>query len=87
MAMVYKTLEKLFHADASSDRMEANLIEARRRLEDLSTFRTGIDIGTGELFLASPRELSLLLDATLRMERKVSQPVSYTHLKRRAKER
>lgn len=73
MAMVYKTLEKLFHADASSDRMEANLIEARRRLEDLSTFRTGIDIGTGELFLASPRELSLLLDATLRMERKVSQ--------------
>ncbi len=71
--VAYRTLDKLFHSDPSSERRLANEREARRRLEDLSTFRTGIDIGVGELFLASPRELSLLLDSTLRAEREVSQ--------------
>ncbi|MEG0376357.1 MAG: Fic family protein, partial [Raoultibacter sp.] len=71
--MMYKTLDKLFHADSSPDRKSANELEARRRLEDFSAFRTGVDIGTGELFLSSPRELSQLLDAALRSERKVVQ--------------
>ncbi|HIY84359.1 Fic family protein [Rubneribacter sp.] len=71
--MAYKRLDKLFYEDSSSDRESANRREAHARLTAPSTFRTGIDVGTGELFLAVPRELSMATEQVLRAERKVSQ--------------
>ena len=70
--MAYKRMDKLFYEDASSDRKGENEREAHRRLAAPSSFRTGIDVGTGELFLAVPRELSLVTEQVLRAERKVS---------------
>lgn len=70
--MVYKRLDKLFYEDTTSDRQSANEREASLRLMAPSSFRTGIDIETGELFLAVPRELSLVTEQVLRAERKVS---------------
>ena len=71
--MAYLSLQKLFHMDATSDR-KANAEErAKARLEAESTFRTGIQTPTGELFLAVPRELSVLNERILRRERTVSQ--------------
>lgn len=69
----YQPLEKLFYSDTSSDREKRVRAEAERRLDNPSTFRTGIETSTGELFLATPRELSLLNEKMLRVERKVSQ--------------
>ncbi|MEA5020480.1 MAG: Fic family protein [Gordonibacter sp.] len=69
--MVYKRMDKLFYEDASSDRKGENEKEAFRRLAAPSSFRTGIDVGTGELFLAVPRELSLVTEQVLRAERAV----------------
>jgi Fic family protein len=68
----YHTLEKLFHADRSADRQNNIFLEAQRRLTDETTFRTDIKIKTGEVFLAMPRELTLLNEKMLRVERKVS---------------
>jgi Fic family protein len=68
----YQTLAKLYYKDASNNR-DANLAaEAARRLDDQSTFRTGIFTSSGEIFLAIPRELTVLHEAILRAERKVS---------------
>lgn len=69
----YQTLEKRFYSDTTPQRKESTEAEAERRLVDHSTFRTGIAIGTGEVFLATPRELSALNETMLRVERKVSQ--------------
>ena len=68
----YQPLAKLFYQDASSSRYSANEQEARRRLEDPSTFRTGIMLEHGELFLAIPRELTIQHELMLRAERRVS---------------
>lgn len=70
--MPYDYLTKLFHKDASSDRYRANEEKARERLLAESTFRTGIVFDGGELFLATPRELSVVFERVLRRERKVS---------------
>lgn len=70
--MAYATLEKLFYADSSSDRYKKHELLLKQRLESESTFRTGIHLDTGELFLAVPRELSLMNEQVLRRERKVS---------------
>lgn len=70
--MAYATLEKLFYADGSSDRYQNHELLLQQRLESESTFRTGIHLDTGELFLAVPRELSLMNEQVLRRERKVS---------------
>lgn len=70
--MEYKSLEKLFYMDASSDRYANNERLAEERLTADSTFRTGVMTDYGELFLATPRELSLLNERVLRLERKVS---------------
>lgn len=43
-----------------------------RRFEGESTFRTGIELDAGELFLAVPRELSVANERALRRERRVS---------------
>lgn len=69
----YPTLEKLFYSDSSSERVEHGKAEAERRLNNPASFRTGIELSSGELFLATPRELSLLNEKMLRAERKVSQ--------------
>ena len=69
----YLPLQKIYYAEKSSERDSLVQGEAERRLNDASTFRTGVKIEYGELFLAMPRELSLLAERLLRVERKVSQ--------------
>ena len=70
--MAYPTLEKLFHMDASPERFSANNRLLDERLSHESTFRTGIELEHGELFLAVPRELSMATNQVLRRERRVS---------------
>lgn len=71
--MEYEELSKIYHKDSTTSR-DKNLDaeEARRRSAD-STFLTGFKMPQGELFLATPRELSVLNERILRTERKVSQ--------------
>ncbi|OUP10905.1 Fic family protein [Collinsella sp. An2] len=70
--MAYRTLEKTLHADRSSERFEHHDELFRQRFTSESTFRTGILLDTGELFLAVPRELSVVNEQVLRRERRVS---------------
>lgn len=70
--MKYKSLAKLFYADASSDRFSRNEATARERLESDSTFRTGYLTEYGELFLSVPRELSILNEQVMRQEQRVA---------------
>ena len=73
MSMTYKTLKQLFYEDTSESRFENNTREAERRINDLSAYRTGIYLKTGELFYTLPQELALLNERVLRLERRVSQ--------------
>jgi len=68
----YLPLQKLYYQEQSSERDTKMREEAARRLLDASTFRTGIEIASGELFLAMPRQLALISEKLLRVERKVS---------------
>lgn len=68
----YSTLEKLFYSDSSSDRFADHERRKIERLNHESTFRTGIALENGELFLAIPHELSLASEQILRRERRVS---------------
>lgn len=68
----YKTLARLFHADSSSDAFTNHKVLAKSRLEADSTFRTNIITPLGELFIATPRETSLIVERILLAERKVS---------------
>lgn len=70
--MPYPTLEKLFYADTTSDRFANHERLLQSRLSNESTFRTGIQLEYGELFLAVPRELSRETEHALRRERRVS---------------
>ena len=74
--MQYRTLKALFHADGSNERFTkyAALADERRNAD--STFRTGIVTDSGELFMAVPRELSVLLESVLRFERVISKLAS-----------
>lgn len=73
---MYKELSKLFYADASSNR-EANLQqEYERRLRADSTFRLGFVGSAGELFIAVPRSLSLLVEEVLKNERSIDRMLS-----------
>ena len=69
----YQPLAKLFYRDPSPSRFEDLENRARDRLLSPSTFRTGLTSRMGELFVAVPRELTLLMERVLRLERKVSQ--------------
>ena len=69
--MAYETLEKLFHKDASAERFARNEQLARERLDAESSFRIGLASPAGELFFAVPRELSLLNEQVLCLERHV----------------
>lgn len=71
--MGYQSLEKIFYKDPTPQRFSENERLAKERREAESTFRTGIVTEAGELFLAVPRELSLLNEKILRIERLVSQ--------------
>lgn len=70
--MAYRTLEKTLHADRSPERFVHHDALWRQRFMSESTFRTGIQLDTGELFLGVPRELSVLNEQVLRRERRVS---------------
>lgn len=74
--MDYKELSALYHMDTSSER-ESN---ARARLQERrnapTSFRLGFETANGELFIASPRELSIQLETVLRKERTVSRLMS-----------
>lgn len=70
--MAYQTLEKHLHKDSSPQRFEnvASLEKARRSAE--STFLTGFLMGSEELFLATPRELSVLNETVMGREREIA---------------
>lgn len=70
--MSYKSLVDVFYADGSADRFNNVDRLARERLMAESTFRTGVETPMGELFLAVPRELSLLNEKVLKYERRIS---------------
>lgn len=70
--MTYESLRTLFYKDASADRYSNAEALARLRFEAESTFRTGLDTPMGELYLAVPRELSLLNEQVLRRERRIA---------------
>ena len=69
--MAYLSLKKALHSARTSERFEHVQTLHRARLESESTFRTGITVGQDELFLAVPRELSLLSERVLCHERKI----------------
>lgn len=71
-AMEYKELSKMFYSNASNDRDASLEREYRARFFAESTFRLGFDSPEGELFIAVPREMSLLVERILRTERKIS---------------
>ena len=66
--MPYEPLAKLFHMDTSNSRFSENERLAKLRLEADSTFRTGIVTPSGELFLAVPRDLSVINEAMRSLE-------------------
>ncbi|MDR2957728.1 MAG: Fic family protein [Coriobacteriales bacterium] len=68
----YISLQKLHNQNKSSDRWSIVREEANKRLNAESSYRTGIEIATGEIFLAMPTQLSTLSERLLRVERKVS---------------
>ena len=70
--MDYKPLAKMFHESSSPNRFSDVETVAKARLEAESSFKIGIETEYGELFLASPRELSVLSEKVLRLERRVS---------------
>ena len=72
MLMEYKTLARLFHADRSADSYTNHDRLAKQRLEDDSTFATGIGTPLGELFIATPRCMCMLTQKVLLAERRVS---------------
>lgn len=74
--MDYRDLATLYHMDASADREHNARARLRERREAPSTFSLGYEAKYGELFIAVPRELSLLAETILRKERKVSQLMS-----------
>lgn len=70
--MEYRELAKLFYRDSSSDR-EGNLAaEEMRRRNSVGTFQIDYETEAGKLFLAVPKELSILTEKVLRTERKVT---------------
>ena len=70
--MEYPELSKLFHMDTSSDRNSKNDTEAARRKEMDSTFVVEMLSDSEDLFIATPREMSVLIEKILRAERKTS---------------
>lgn len=70
--MAYRTLSTLFHMDRSTAALANNRSLADERRSADSSFRLGFATDSGELFFAVPRELSVLNEAVLRKERRIS---------------
>lgn len=70
--MEYKQLSKLFHIRADSNRFQWLDSEAEYRRSMPSSFDIGVETPNGRLFVAMPRELTVLYEQVLRTERKVS---------------
>lgn len=70
--MEYKELAMLFHMDTSSERYSANEAEYEHRKAMDSTFHIQVFADSDELFIAMPREMSVLMEKVLRAERKSS---------------
>ena len=68
----YRTLARLFHADRSSDAYKNHDRLAAQRLAADSTFATGITTPLGELFVATPRRITMLTQRILLAERRVA---------------
>ncbi|ETY71260.1 cell division protein Fic [Bifidobacterium moukalabense DSM 27321] len=68
----YRTLARLFHADRSGDSYANHDLLASQRLGANSTFATGITTPLGELFVATPRRISMLTQRILLAERRIS---------------
>ena len=66
--MDYKELSFLYHMDTGADRDKTIQTEYKRRFYAASTFRTGFVVDAGELFIAVPKELSLAVEQTMRLE-------------------
>lgn len=66
--MEYKELSTLYHMDASSSRASNSTAELQRRFNAPSTYDLKIDTQAGRLFVASPTDLSLLMETVLRDE-------------------
>lgn len=71
--MAYRTLEKAFYADSSSERYQNREALYRSRLESDSTIRTGIVLENGELFCAVPVELTLANQTVYTNERLIAE--------------
>lgn len=71
--MEYKELSKLYYMDASNSRDANSAAEHARRLEAPSTYDLGFDTPAGRLFVASPPELAVIVEAILRDERHVAE--------------
>lgn len=68
----YEQLKKEYYRLDSAKRDSKILEIAESRREGDSTYKTGITIRSGEVFLAMPRQLTALNERMLRVERKVS---------------
>lgn len=70
--MEYKDLATLFHMSSSSNREKDILEVLAERKNSPSSFNLHFAVASGELFIAVPRELSVITQRVLRRERKVS---------------
>ena len=69
----YISLQSLYYKEDPLVRDAFLEKESQKRKSESSTFDIGINTKSGRLFLAVPRQLSLLNETLLRVERKVSQ--------------
>lgn len=73
--MKYRDLATLYHMDSSSSRESTHKKEYNRRFNMESTFRLGISTDKGELFIAVPREMTVLMERVMQTEQKLSRLV------------
>ena len=68
----YLPLSRIFHADTSNDSYENLEKNADSRASAESTFHSSIETSAGELFVATPRELTLQIESLLISETRIS---------------
>lgn len=70
--MKYEELSKLYYRSQENDRDKIVEQELMARRDASSSFKIDFATKTGELFIAVPREMTVLLERVLRRERKIS---------------
>lgn len=70
--MKYEELSKLYYRSQESDRDKVVEQELTARRDASSSFKINFATKTGGLFIAAPREMTILLERVLRRERKIS---------------